>query len=275
MTRIALATSAALPHGDPDDARLPAVLGAEWRIWDDPDVDWAAYDLVVVRSVWDYFDRLEEFLAWADRVPRLANPAPVLRWNTDKRYLADLAAEGIAVVPTTFVAPGEGPPTLAGELVVKPVVSGGARDTARHADPQAARAHVERMIASGQVAMVQPYVHGVDETGETGLLFFGGRFSHAFRKGALLERDAPPRADAEMAEDIGPREPTAAERAVAERVLAAAERRFGTLLYVRVDLLPTADGPVLVELEATEPSLWFQTTEGGEERFAEAVNDLL
>jgi hypothetical protein len=265
-----------MPGGDPDDARLPAVLGGEFRIWDDPAVDWSAYDLVLVRSTWDYVDRREGFLAWAESVPRILNPPHVLRWNTDKRYLAELAVAGIAVVPTTFAEPGSEPDLPAGELVVKPAVSAGARDTARHEDPDAASAHVARLHETGATAMVQPYVERVDEAGETGLVFFGGAYSHAFRKGPLLARGAAPRDAPELVdEDIGAREPSPEERALADRVMAVAQERLGPLAYARVDLLPGPEGPVLVELELTEPSLWFCATSGGEERLARALKDLL
>jgi glutathione synthase/RimK-type ligase-like ATP-grasp enzyme len=273
--RLALATSSDLPDGDPDDARLPETLGGEFRVWDDPGVDWAGYDLVLVRSTWDYVDRREEFLAWAASVPRILNPPSVLRWNTDKRYLAELALTGLPVVPTTFVEPGGAVELPDGEVVVKPAVSAGARDTARHDDPAAARAHVERLLARGATVMVQPYLARVDEEGETGLVFFGGAYSHAFSKGPLLARGEAPRDAPELVgEEIGAREPAPEQLALAERVVAAAQERLGPLAYARVDILPGPEGPVLIELELTEPSLWFCATSGGEERLARALQDL-
>ncbi|MGX6448759.1 hypothetical protein ACVU7I_11935, partial [Patulibacter sp. S7RM1-6] len=137
VPRIALATSAEHPHGV-DETPLAERLDATWAVWDDPTVDWAAFDLVVVRSTWDYHARREAFLAWAAGVPSLANPADVLAWNTDKRYLADLVAAALPTVPTLLVPPGEAlpadAPALAGEVVVKPSVSAGARDTGSSTD---------------------------------------------------------------------------------------------------------------------------------------------
>lgn len=135
--RIGLATCAALPDGWPDDRLLAAALrerGAEARfaVWDDPEVDWPGFDLVMIRSTWDYTGRRREFLDWAHSIDgALHNPAGMLEWNSDKRYLADLAAAGVATVPTRYVEPGDPPPDLAGEVVVKPTVSAGARDTGR------------------------------------------------------------------------------------------------------------------------------------------------
>jgi glutathione synthase/RimK-type ligase-like ATP-grasp enzyme len=268
---IALATCAALPQGDDDEQLLAAALPeAVWAVWDDPAVDWAAFELVVVRSTWDYQERREEFLSWARSVPRLVNPAAVLEWNTDKRYLAQVPR----AVATVFVAPGEPFCEPAGEYVVKPTVSAGSRDTARFGagDRERAEALVRAIHAGGRTAMVQPYLAGVDRHGETALLYFGGRFSHAIRKGAILEPGAEPHENLFAAEDISAREPSADERALADSVVAAVRERFGTdLPYARVDLVPGADGPQLLELELSEPSLFFAHAEGAAERFADVL----
>jgi glutathione synthase/RimK-type ligase-like ATP-grasp enzyme len=289
--RVALATCSYFPEGDGDDAGLPEAIGGDvsFAIWDDPAVDWSTYDAVVVRSTWDYQGRREEFLAWARGIgDRLLNPPAVLAWNTDKRYLRELADAGLPVVPTALVAPGEAfaPPAAAGggEYVVKPTVSAGSRDTARFSggdgdgdgdrDGARAAALVDAIHASGRTAMVQPYVASVDERGETALLFFDGAFSHAIHKGPLLRRGAPPTTEVFAAETIEPREPSAAELAVAERVLADAVARLGTgpLAYARVDLVEDAAGePLLLELELTEPSLFFAGEAGRLSQFGHAI----
>jgi glutathione synthase/RimK-type ligase-like ATP-grasp enzyme len=275
---IALVTCAELPEGDEDDRELPALLGGEWVRWDDPDVDWAAYELVLVRSPWDYAERAAEFLAWTDRVgDRLRNPPAVIRWNTDKRYLGELRDAGLPVVPTAFVPPDAPlPPELAaGEIVVKPTVSAGSRDTARfHAgERDGAQALADAIHRSGRTVMVQPYIPSVDERGETALLYFGGRFSHAIHKGPLLQRGAGPTEELFAAETIVPRAPTADERRVADAVVAFVAQRFGgDLTYARIDLVEGPDGaPLVLELELTEPSLFFAHAAGSAERFAAAV----
>jgi glutathione synthase/RimK-type ligase-like ATP-grasp enzyme len=202
---VVLATCAELPEGDEDERLLPPALAARgiesrWAVWDDPAADWSSPGLVVVRSTWDYTSRRDAFLAWAEGVPRLANPAEVLRWNTDKRYLDDLAAAGLPVVPTAFVVPGGPRPPLHGEVVVKPAVSGGSRDTARFAPERhrEAHEHLSALQGEGRVAMLQPYLGSVDEHGETALLYLGGAFSHAIRKGAILRAGAAPLAAADV-----------------------------------------------------------------------------
>jgi glutathione synthase/RimK-type ligase-like ATP-grasp enzyme len=265
--RVALAGCRELD--DPDEPALVAALdragvSAEGHSWDD-NVDWSSYDLVVVRSTWDYVARREEFLTWADAVPRLANPASVVRWNTDKRYLARLAAAGVPVVPTTYVTADFDPPS--GQYVVKPTVSAAAMDTARYgpADEAAARDHVARLLAVGREVMVQPYLASVETERETSLLYLGGEFSHGAHKGRVLTGVG---ALSPNDWDLGPRDPSAAERELAEQVLAAVDE---PLLYARVDVLAGEKGPLLLELELTEPFLFLDFAAGAADRFAAAI----
>ncbi len=260
----------------------------DWLVWDDPTVEWAAYDLVVVRSTWDYVPRREEFLGWADRVAaatRLENGPAVLRWNTDKHYLDDLAAAGVPTVPTTFLDPDRGhasrdavPAALPadGGFVVKPAVSAGSKDTVRYDDGPREReravAQASDLLASGRSVVVQPYLAAVDELGETGLVHVGGAFSHAFRKGPLLEVGGAPVTALYARESISPRTATADELAVGAAAVAAAEDLLGTrLLYARIDLLPGDDGrPLLLELELSEPSFFLDTDPGAAGRAVDA-----
>lgn len=284
MPRVALVSSRDAAGLDEDLAPLLVALqerGAmpEVTVWDDAAVPWQAFDLAIVRSTWDYAPRRDEFLRWADHVTtrtRLANAAPVLRWNTHKRYLAELAARGVPVVPTHWVEPGDSAAIpFTGDVVAKPAVSAGARDTARHAagDPSAL-AHVRQLQSAGRSVMVQPYLPRIDAEGETALVFLGGAYSHAFRKGAIL--DTRPRYVGGLFahEDIRAREPSRAERDLAERALDAAPFPRRELLYARVDVVPGADGqPLLLELEATEPSLYFALAPGSAARLAHAIVD--
>jgi hypothetical protein len=290
--KVAIATCTEVSDLDRDAPLLSGALlsrgiATEEVAWDDPVVDWSAYELVIVRSTWDYPPRRDAFVGWAHGLPRVLNSAAILRWNTDKRYLADLAAAGVPTVPTIFSAPGEGA-TLPDwpEFVIKPTISVGSADTARWrlgTDDRAALAHLTALHAAGRTAMLQPYLGGVDVAGESALLFLGGGFSHSVRKAPLLSagREPAPLAIAaegadDLYEQISPREATPAERAVAERVLAAVPGAAADLLYARVDLLPGPDGvPVLLELELTEPSLFLYTAEGSADRLADAVAQAL
>jgi hypothetical protein len=263
-SRIALVSSDRGLRVDPDlpiaqRAFRDAGFDVDLVRWDD-DVDWAAYGLAVVRSCWDYAWRLEEFLGWAGSVPRLRNDVALLRWNTDKTYLRDLERAGLPVVATVWDPAHAGELPDAGEWVVKPSVSAGSRDTARWPDPTAVLAHVAELTGRGRTAMVQPYLDSVDDAGETAMLFIGGRFSHAVRKGPLLKRGEGVRMDRDSRGDLRPAEPTPAQRATAQAVFdAVADLVPGIAapLYARIDLIDDADGsPVVLELELTEPSLF-------------------
>jgi hypothetical protein len=280
--KVAFATCRDLPDGWDDDREAARLAGAEFVAWDDPGVRWESYDRVVVRSVWDYSHRLDEFLAWCGAVgpERLLNRPELVAFDSDKRYLGELRAR---TAPTTFVGPGDPLPELRGEVVVKPNVSAGARDTgrfgpARHAE---ATALIERIRASGRVAIVQAYLADVDHGGETALVFIAGELSHVLRKRAVLRgegeaplADGPLAPAAAMLEDdlVVAGEAEAGQVGFAEAVVAEVTERFGTPLYVRVDIANDDDGlPVLMELEAIEPCLYLDLVPGAAERFARAV----
>lgn len=277
MTRISLVTCADLPGLDADDRPVVAALAARGieavpAVWNDPDVDWDAFALNVLRNPWDYTDHADDFVAWARRTPRLANPGPVVTWNVDKHYLAEVAAAGVPTIPTTYVHPGDPLPDLpAGELVVKPTVSAGSRDTLRLADRHAAVAHVERIRGRGRTAMVQPYLHAVDEVGETATIWFHGEYSHAARKAALLPQGRSLVEGLYAPEVMAPRTATPEELDVATAALATVPGGPARLLYARVDLIPDAAGvPTVLEIEVTEPTL-FLGIGGAHERFADAI----
>ena len=280
--RVALATCRDHPAGDEDGPLLLAACAAvgldvDWRVWDDAAVHWRSYDLVVIRSTWDYVPRRDDFVAWAQSQPRLANPADVVRWNTDKTYLRDLTAAGVPVVPTRHLDPGDRPDWPVGwaEVVVKPAVSAGSQDTARYGPDEADRAHAHaaELLAAGRRVLVQPYLAAVDEVGETAVVQVGGAYSHAVGKAALLEPGGAAVIDALWRpERLEEREPSAAERAVAEQALAAVPGGPERLLYARVDLLPGPAGePLVIEVELTEPSLFLTAAPAAADRFAAAI----
>ena len=279
---IYLATCAAIPHGEEGDGdRLLAAcerqeLLARWQVWDDPAVDWARADLVVIRSTWDYTTRRAQFLDWTSTLTRSANRHDVIVWNSDKRYLADLQAAGVPVVTTSWAGPGEAVEfPYEGEYVIKPSVGAGSRGAARFrggpADEDRARRHVDALHAAGRTVMLQPYLSGVESAGETALVYLGGRYSHSIRKGPMLADGVVNAVDGPalwVEENITGREPSDAERMVADHVLSQAPP---DLLYARVDLLPGVDGPVLVELELTEPSLFLGYADDAADRLAKAI----
>jgi hypothetical protein len=226
----------------------------------------------VIRSTWDYFHRRAAFLAWAERVAGLTelwNPVPVLRWNTHKGYLADLAGRGVPVVPTVWLAAGTGADL--GEIlaeqgwqraVLKPAVSADSYGTIIVTGTAADQAHLDRLLDERDM-MVQPFLTSVGSYGERSLLFIAGEFTHAVR------RSAPKGYGPHYGWDCPPVAAAAEELALARAVLAAVQ---APTLYARVDLLrDDAGAPCLLELELVEPSLFLRTAPQAVERLAGAI----
>ena len=281
-TRIALATCEQLPDLDPDDQPLVNLfrkIGIEAMpaVWSDSSIDWALFDHIIIRNTWDYTNRLGEFLTWAkSNNSRIRNSFETIRWNCDKIYLKDLASAGFPVVDTQFVSSAYSdwePPSTA-DFVVKPTVSAGSQDTMRFpaGSPDSKRNAqdlINQIVSEGKTVMVQPYLAAVDEVGETAQLFIGGDYSHAVRKGPLLAPNvlAEKEHGLFLKEDISPRDPSQAQRQLADAVIAYVARSFGTPLYARVDLLDDPSGrPVILELELVEPSMFFVTALDSAER---------
>lgn len=224
----------------------------------------------MLRSTWNYVRHYPEFLAWVDRcaaATALWNPAPVVRWNSHKGYLVELAARGLPVVPTRVVPRGSAAALadLIGdwpEVVVKPAVSAGSFGTLRvaRADLGPGQAHLDALLPERDM-MVQPYFRSVEGHGERALIWVDGAFSHEVRKS--------PRFAGDKANISAAQAPGAEERAVAERILEAAP---GPLLYARVDLARDEAGrPHLMELELIEPALFIAGYPPGAARLAAAI----
>lgn len=304
LARIALVTCADLPNLSEDDAALLPALDA-WGltpdvvVWDDPDVDWAGYDAVIIRSTWDYSNRRDEYVAWAHSVPNLINNPRVVEWNTDKHYLKQLAERDIPVVPTTWLVPAHNLdgqrihtrlPAM-GRYVIKPTVSAGAHDTASFdvniASQRAEAIKLSRhLVEQGKTVMIQPYLRRIDEEGEICLIFIEGRFSHAVRKEAMLIKSPQERFDGlHKPERISPWTPTEEQLDLAENVIETATKLAHELgisvseegaaeefLYARVDLVPGNEGGYkVIEFEVTEPALFLGEFPEAAARLSDAI----
>jgi glutathione synthase/RimK-type ligase-like ATP-grasp enzyme len=278
VSRIALCTWSDPSYVDPEPPKIAGELqalghDAEVVVWHDPAVDWGAFDLVVIRSTWDYFDRLDEYLDWVDRVhavSRVINSPKVVRWNSHKGYLRELGDAGLPVLPSLAFPRGAKDPleqmvaTGWGDVVIKPAVDGGARGALKApAGSAEAGAHLAALVAAGDT-IVQPYAAGV-EAGEVSLFFFGGELSHAVRK---VPKPGDYRVQALHGGSEEVHRPSAAELDVAARAMDLAP---DALVYARVDLIDVEGQPTLMELELIEPDLFLRASPGSAARFAAAV----
>ena len=277
--RVALVTYSGKPALTPDDTELRDALVArgaevEARPWDEH-ADWPSFDHIVLRSCWNFHHRPREFLAWLDDIAArcpgaLRNSPPLARWSVSKRYLEDLAARGIPIVPTTWVTATHpaGVPSLGSIMdashaehgaVVKPAISATAHETWR-VEPGNAHAHEERfrrlVAGAPNGVMVQPFVPEI-LTGEWSIIFFGGEFSHAVVK-------RPAAGDFRVQHDFGgsvelraPDRSLVSDAAAALRAAADAVHTVTTeILYARVDGIERDGRLVLMELELIEPVLF-------------------
>ncbi|MGA8256473.1 MAG: hypothetical protein WB767_07855 [Nocardioides sp.] len=273
---VLLATCTDFIDGEPGHEALDAALvergiSARWALWDDVGVDWSQARLVAVRATWDYETRLPEFLEWADSIgPSLLNGAAAFRWNTDKRYLVDLATS-VPVVPTVVAATADHVRAALADrpagAVVKPTVAAGGRGL--------------RVVAPGAdwdaddrgPWIVQPLVESIHTLGEQSIFVLGGQAIsqvhklpasgevrvHEFRGGT----SEPVTLDADLAE-------LAVRAADAAGILTGAE-----LSYVRVDLLHHDGAWCVSEVELTEPGLYLDVVASNGAAFADVVASAL
>ncbi|MBG6238043.1 hypothetical protein IWX78_000998 [Mycetocola sp. CAN_C7] len=301
MTTIALIT-----HDIPDpayvdhdlpflvDALTAAGFAPRVVLWTDGDIDWSTFDLVIIRSPWDYPAQADAFLAWLDRVSALVpvlNDPDLIRWNIDKTYLRDIAAVSeVPLVPTTFCTTmteveAACAAVEAARLVIKPSVSAGSQNTGLFdtGDP-ASLALASHILDLGKTVMVQPAVDGVQERGEHALLYFNGRYSHAISKGPLLAVGGG-LLNGVYSETIAAVGSSPDERAVGDALIAA----IGTVLsrrglsphaalplYARIDVVEDpAEGPQVLEAELFEPSLFIDSHPDAVAHFVDAVRERL
>ncbi len=290
--KLAIASCSNLPGWEIDDEPFWAALTArgvvfEQCVWDDPSIDWSVFDGCIIRTTWDYMEKRPAYIAWAERIMAqmpLFNPAPVVAWNTHKRYLADLEANGVRIAPTAWFERGERVDVAALMAArgwrrgfIKPMIGATARETLRfdadEAGLRTAQAHIERTLAA-EGMMIQPYLPRVEVDGEISAIFIDGQVSHTVQK-------VPVAGDYRVQDDWGatdhPYPFSKEELALSRRVVETAQRVCpghdgSTLLYARVDFLWDEAGELCVtEVELVEPSLFFRHDPGAAKRLVEAL----
>jgi len=248
--------------------------------WTADGMDWSRFDVVVIRSTWDYQKTPELFLTTLAGIEssgtRLFNPLSICQWNLHKSYLRELSGKGIPVVPTIWPCHLDGN-ILAGtfddfrcdRIIVKPVIGANADDTYVLQRDDSRTWEIALQVFRDRPLMIQPFVDSVIGTGEYSLFYFGNQYSHAVIKN-------PREGDFRVQEEHGG---TARAVQPPDELLGVGEQIMTTLgsdlLYARVDLVTLADGsPALIELELIEPSLHFSCDPKSPSRFAKALNEI-
>jgi glutathione synthase/RimK-type ligase-like ATP-grasp enzyme len=275
--RVALITGAEMAKPDPESYLLIQELdhlgiASELISWRAP-LDWSLFDLIIIRTPWDYFLHLEEFLSWVEaveKVSKVLNSSRILRWNSHKKYLKELSSLGIPTVPTVWVKQNQESLGLFDSIewqtvVVKPAVSIGAVGALKGASKDShVREHFEQELKKGDV-MIQPFLESISDFGELSLIYFNGIYSHSILK-------KPQNGDYRVQDSYG------GTNALFNSALET--QQIGTQviaclpdisLYARVDLVKYQDQWLLMELEAIEPELFLPIAPQAAKNFAKAI----
>ncbi|WP_303309887.1 RimK family alpha-L-glutamate ligase [Hymenobacter sp. BT730] len=249
-------------------------------VWSDETVAWDQYEVVVLKSPWDYFDRVAEFYQWLDRLQEqnipLLNPVATVRWNADKRYLLEMQEAGVPIVPTRWLAQGTqfSPAALFAELqteqlIVKPAVSGGAKNTFSLTLAQATEqaAHITALLTEEDF-LAQPFLPEIQTQGEWSLVYLGGSYSHCVLK---LPKSGDFRVQHYLGGSIAPTTPPAAVQQAADAIM---QRFAAGCLYARVDGVVVNGEFLLMELELIEPFLYLDSAPDSWARYVQALEQL-
>ncbi|HEX6063164.1 MAG TPA: hypothetical protein VFZ04_03035 [Longimicrobiales bacterium] len=278
--RIALATAAYLPNGSDDDQVLIAAMRSAGLtpisvIWDQP-ADWHSFDVVVLRSIWDYHLKYQRFLEWLDHLDRngvtVYNSTDVVRWNADKRYMLELEQRGVRITPTVLSATGDerdlaeiARETGWRHLVVKPTVASTGYETWMTEAPVTPSA--EKRLREQRARMnvlVQEFASGV-HAGEVSMVFLNGEYSHSVIKRAAGDEF---RVHIEHGGTVESVEPGPAQIEWARSVVGTIERPW---VYARVDAVNDSSGPMVMELELLDPELFFKYDADAANQFIRAI----
>jgi glutathione synthase/RimK-type ligase-like ATP-grasp enzyme len=284
--RIAIAASTSAPGIHKDDELFVAELHArgfrcEAAIWNDPNVDWKAFDAVLIRSIWDYYQNYDPYLRWLDVLEGAAvpvvNPLPLLRWNSNKRYLLELEQRGVTIIPTQVATTAELATKLRGhtgeELVIKPTVSAGSWHTVRGVAGSSEFDTAVARLPAHMEFLIQPYLPEVVTEGEWSLLFFGGEYSHCVLK---RPKQGDYRVQNEFGGSVHTIKPAPEILDSARLALEVAEQLGGRAsCYARIDGVHREGRFYIMEVEMIEPSLYFEGDVAASKRFARAVEAIL
>ncbi len=250
-------------------------------IWNNPHINWEDYQVAILKSPWDYFDLIEDFYTWLDllvtKKVKLLNPINVVRWNSDKRYLKEIEAAGLKIIPSIFINKQNRVSLKhffdefnTDKLIVKPCISGGAKNTFKVTID-----HVEAVnrqlnyLLQEEDFIIQPFLPEILESGEWSFIFFNGTYSHS-----LIKRAKPGdfRVQPAHGGSVHPQNPDHDLIAMAQQYVDLFAKNC---LYARVDGTFVNGDFLLMELELIEPFLFLNTAPENYDRYYEALKKLM
>ncbi|WP_293787720.1 hypothetical protein [uncultured Pedobacter sp.] len=256
-------------------------LNVDLVIWNNPHINWEDYPLAILKSPWDYFDLIQDFYTWLKRLEtkkvKLLNPIEVVRWNSDKRYLKEIEADGLKIIPSVFINKQDRV-TLkhyfekfnTNRLIVKPCISGGAKNTFKITinDIDAIELQLNQLIQEEDF-IIQPFLPEILENGEWSFIFFNGTYSHSLIKKA---KPGDFRVQPAHGGSVHPQSPNHELIAIAQQYVDLFAKNC---LYARVDGTFVNGEFLLMELELIEPFLFLNTAPENYERYYKALMDLI
>jgi glutathione synthase/RimK-type ligase-like ATP-grasp enzyme len=283
--KIAILTCQKLPDLTKNDQLLiPALakvtITATAVIWDDKSVDWTNFDYLIFRNTWDYFEKEAEFNLWLEHIEQLGiktlNPIAIIKKNKHKFYLREMEKQGIKILPTIFIDKTDqldldkSMPSHWKKAVIKPAFSAGSYQTEVFESIDIQKINTcYKEVASEKELLLQEFMPEIQTLGETSIIFFNKKFSHAVNK-------KPITGDFRIQVQFGGQytlvQPSAELVEKAQQIVNTFD---GELLYARVDGIVINNELHLMEVECIEPDLYFNLSEGSLERFVSAIVDLI
>ncbi len=256
-----------------------------WRMdfipWDKKHINWGQYDIVIIRSTWDYQARLEKFLFVLKEIDNssatLINPLDIVKWNIDKKYLIELKNKGIDIVPSIYQDNFFSESIFLAfdhfqckQLIIKPTIGANAdniflfnSDTYQYIEDELMKKFKSRSF------IIQPFIKSICSTGEYSLIYFGRKHSHTILK---KPKDGDFRSQEEHGGIISLVNNTPIDiKHIADKTISKIKKGF---FYARIDVLYCTDKPVIMELELIEPSLYFNLDSSSSKRFATELDKI-
>ena len=226
---------------------------------------WKSYDLIILRSCWDYHLYYKAFCHWLSELKAtgiaVANGVSQIETNIDKeQQLRLLRNRNIPVIPSVVCTSIESARNFfekeyLGCAVIKPSISASGYRTAVVRNEKELIRQARDILKDDKKIILQPFIDTVCN-GEISMIFFHGVFSHAVRRypGVTVVGRSPVPIDEPMTEWLE------VASAVCREISAE------SMLYVRIDMIEYHSEIYVMEVELAEPDLYLNLEYGTESK---------